>query len=190
MNNLFHCFLSSSFISALLIVATILPIGQIKVAKAQGTPGLMEFRWNNDSNYRKLYYYLSSTQPDDLSTWYLTLRSKDRKTAFLKLTITLPDYLDSKLKEDRIALCRISMGNMMSRTKCIEEIPATISVSSDQSSIEIYPDVPVSKEGDYALQIKLFNPKGSKMYQLNALIQPPGDIPISTYVGSWLIDMD
>ena len=45
-------------------------------------------------------------------------------------------------------------------------------------------------EGDYALRIKLFNPEGRRMYQLNALIQAPGDVPMSGYAGSWLIDMD
>jgi hypothetical protein len=28
------------------------------------------------------------------------------------------------------------------------------------------------------------------MYQFNALIQAPGDVPMSGYVGSWLVDMD
>ena len=45
-------------------------------------------------------------------------------------------------------------------------------------------------EGDYGLRIKLFNPQGQRMYQLNALTQAPGDVPLSAYVGSWLIDVD
>ena len=28
------------------------------------------------------------------------------------------------------------------------------------------------------------------MYQFNALIQAPGDVPVSGYVGSWLIQID
>jgi len=28
------------------------------------------------------------------------------------------------------------------------------------------------------------------MYQFNALIQAPGDVPVAGYVGSWLIDID
>ena len=44
--------------------------------------------------------------------------------------------------------------------------------------------------GDYSLRIKLCNPQGKRMYHLNALIQSPGDVPMSGYVGSWLIDMD
>ena len=160
-------------------------------AKAQGgTPGLMEFRWDSDRNYRKLYYFQTSSIENNRSEWYLHLRAKDRKTSFMKLTVTVPDYFDAKLRPERIALCRTSAGSMTSRTRCIDEVPATIEISEDQTAIEVFPDSPVSVEGDYGLRIKLFNPQGQRMYQLNALTQAPGDVPLSAYVGSWLIDVD
>ncbi len=159
-------------------------------ALAQGTPGLLEFRWDSDRDYRKLYYYQTSTVPNDRAEWYLTLRAKDRKTAFMKLTVTVPDYFDSKLKPNRMTLCRVTKGSMLSRSRCLEEVPATIEVNQKQTAIEIFPDQPVSVEGDYALRIKMFNPQGQRMYQFNALIQAPGDVPMSGYVGSWLVDMD
>ena len=67
-----------------------------QIAHAQST--LMEFRWGSDPDYRKLYYYQTSNIENDRSEWYLTLREKDRKTAILKLTVTVPDYFDAKLK--------------------------------------------------------------------------------------------
>ena len=159
-------------------------------AKAQGSPGLMEFRWDTDNNYRKLYYFQTSTIENDRSEWYLTLRARDRKTAVLKLTVTVPDYFDAKLKPRRMSVCRTSAGSMMSRTKCLETIPATIEVNDTQTAIEVFPDKPLPMDGDYSLRIKLFNPEGNRMYQLNALIQAPGDVPMSGYAGSWLIDVD
>ena len=163
----------------------------VPAALAQGgTPGLMEFRWDTDRNYRKLYYFQTSSLQNDRAEWYLTLRAKDRKTAIMKLTVTVPDYFDAKLKPERMSLCRTSAGSMTSRSKCLEEVPATIEVNQNQTAIEVYPDTPVPVEGDYSLRIKLFNPQGMRMYQLNALIQAPGDVPMSGYVGSWLIDVD
>lgn len=166
------------------------PITPGTAAKAQGTPGLMEFRWDTDNNYRKLYYFQTSTIENDRSEWYLTLRARDRKTAVLKLTVTVPDYFDAKLKPRRMSVCRTSTGSMMSRTKCLETIPATIEVNDTQTAIEVFPDKPLPMDGDYSLRIKLFNPGGNRMYQLNALIQAPGDVPMSGYAGSWLIDVD
>ena len=159
-------------------------------AQAQSTPGLMEFRWDTDRDYRKLYYYQTSASENDRSEWFLLLRAKDRKTAFIKLTVTIPDYFDAKLRPNRITLCRAKTGGMTSRTRCLEEIPATVEINDDQTAIEVFPDSPVSVEGDYGLRVKLFNPQGQRMYQLNALMQAPGDVPLSAYVGSWLIDVD
>ena len=173
---------------SLLVPADLLAPGA--ASKAQGTPSLMEFRWDTDRNYRKLYYYQSSTLENDRAEWYLQLRAKDRKTAVLKLTVTVPDYFDSKLKPKRMSLCRITSGSMMSRSKGLEEVPATIEVNESQTANEVFPDQPIPVDGDYALRIKLFNPRGGRMYQLNALIQAPGDVPMSGYTGSWLIDVD
>ena len=174
-------------------LALIVPTDKITpgtAAKAQGTPGLIEFRWDTNNNYRKLYYFQTSTIENDRSEWYLTLRARDRKTAVLKLTVTVPDYFDAKLKPRRMSVCRTSAGSMMSRTKCLETIPATIEVNDTQTAIEVFPDKPLPMDGDYSLRIKLFNPQGNRMYQLNALIQAPGDVPMSGYAGSWLIDVD
>lgn len=159
-------------------------------AMSQGTSGLLEFRWDSGKDYRRLYYYQTSNIENDRSEWYLTLREKDRKTAILKLTVTVPDYFDAKLKPHRMALCKVTKGSMLSRTKCLEEVPATIEVNDNQTAIEVFPDQPVPIDGDYALLIKMFNPQGQRMYQFNALVQAPGDVPMSGYRGSWLVDMD
>ena len=37
--------------------------------------------------------------------------------------------------------------------------------------------------------MKIFNPSQG-MYQFNALAQAPGDVPVSGYLGSWVIDID
>ena len=118
LRNLLHRLLPAGTIASL-VLAPALISPQTSPVQAQGTPGLIEFRWDSDRDYRKLYYYLTSTLPDERSTWYLTLRAKDRKTAILKLTVTVPDYFDSKLKPERMAVCRMSKGGMMHRTKCL-----------------------------------------------------------------------
>ena len=174
LRNLFLRLLPAGTIAGL-VLAPALIAPQSAPVRAQGTPGLMEFRWDTDRDYRKLYYYLTSTLPDERATWYLTLRAKDRKTAILKLTITVPDYFDSKLKPHRISLCRTTAGSMMSRTKCKETIPAVIEVNKDQTEIVVFPDTPLPADGDYSVWIKLFNPTGKRMYQFNALVQAPGD---------------
>ena len=157
---------------------------------AQGVPGLMEFRWENNRDYRKLYYYISNTGKLQRSEYYLILKPKDRKTAILKLTITLPSYFDSEIKPNDVKLCKMSAGGMLKRTRCLETIPATVEVEKNGKAINIFPNTPVSDKDTIGVYMNLFNPSSMGMYQLNALAQAPGDIPVSGYLGSWVISID
>jgi hypothetical protein len=159
-------------------------------AQAQGTSGLVEFRWDNNKDYNKLYFFLTNTIRLQRSDYYLILRPKDRRTAILKLTISIPDYFDAKIEAKRIQLCRMSSGGMTKRTRCEQKIPATIEVSPNGKAIEIFPDTPVPVDGTVGVLMTLFNPFNAGMYQFNALAQAPGEVPISGYLGSWLIQID
>ena len=70
-------------------------------ARAQGTPGLFEFRWDNNRDFRKLYFFMSETGRSKRAEYYLILRPKDRKTAALKLTVKLPYYWQAELDQLR-----------------------------------------------------------------------------------------
>ena len=159
-------------------------------ARAQATPALLEFRWENSKDYKKLYYWQSSTIRRDRATYYLMLKPKDRKTAILKLSISVPDYFDAKIKPNKLNLCLVHLGGVLSRTRCKEEVPAIFEISEDQTSIEVFPDTPIPTEGTYAVVMKIFNPDQRGMFQFNALAQAPGDVPMGGYLGSWLIDIN
>lgn len=168
----------------------LLPAAPLAGAKAQGTPSLLEFRWDNTKDYNKLYYYITSTVRTQRSDYYLVLRPKDRNTAILKLTITVPDYFDAKLYPKMMKLCRMSAGGMTKRTRCESEIPATIEVPANGKGIEIYPNQPIPVGGTVGLYMTIFNPFTAGMFQFNALAQAPGEIPVSSYLGSWLIEIN
>jgi hypothetical protein len=157
---------------------------------AQGTPGLMEFRWDNNKDYRKLYYFQSDTQRSKLSDYYLILKPKDRKTAILKLTVSMPKTFDSKIDPKRVKLCKMSEGGMLKRTRCEKEIPATVEVNAKAGTLEVFPDTPLSDKQTVGVYMRIYNPFNIGMYQFNALAQAPGDIPVSSYIGSWLIQID
>lgn len=159
-------------------------------ARAQGTPGLMEFRWDNNRDYRKLYYFITDTGRLKRSEYYLILKPKDRKTAILKLSITIPESFDVKIDPKQVKLCVMREGGMLSRTQCLKDIPAVIEVAKDGRAIEIFPNTPVSDEKTIGVYINLFNPFNVGMYQFNALAQAPGDVPMAGYLGSWIIQID
>jgi len=162
----------------------------VQPARAQATPSLMEFRWDNTKDYRKLYYFMSSTRPLERSDYYFILKPKDRKTAILKLSITIPKYFNAKIDPKQIKLCKMSEGGMLARTRCVKDIPATIELADNGNAIEVFPETPVSDEGTIGVYMTIFNPFNTGMYQFNALAQAPGDIPIAGYLGSWLIQIE
>ncbi len=158
---------------------------------ALANPSFLEFRWDQNSNYRKLYFTQSSNEKRDRSTYYLTLRPLDRKTAILKLTINLPEYFDSSIKAKNLSLCRIQLGDMLKKTKCLERLSADFEIAKNYSKIDVFPETPIpSDDSSYAVVMKIFNPSQAGMYQLNAMAQSPGDLPISGYVGSWNFDIE
>ena len=162
----------------------------IPAATAQGTPSILEFRWENSPDYRKLYYFVSNTQRLRRSDYYLLLRPRDRKTAILKLSVTIPSSFDATIDTKRVRLCKMNEGGMLSRTRCLEELPATIELAENGRALEIFPDTPIPDTGTVGVHIRLFNPYNTGMYQFNALAQAPGDVPISGYLGSWLIQIE
>ena len=159
-------------------------------AKSQGTPGLVEFRWDSSKDYRKLYYFITDTKRLKRSEYYLILKPKDRKTAILKLTVGIPKSFDTKINPKFVKLCYMKEGGMLARTRCEKDIPGTVEVAADGTAIEIFPDTPVPVGKTIGVYINLFNPFNAGMYQFNALAQAPGDVPVSGYLGSWLIQID
>ena len=172
------------------IGAALAPLTAPEAARAQGTPGLVEFRWDNSKDYRKLYFFMTETARLKRSEYYLILKPKDRKTAILKLTVGIPKSFDVDILPKNVQLCYMKEGGMLARTRCEKQIPAVVEVSKDGTAIEIFPDTPVPVGKTIGVYLNIFNPFNAGMYQFNALAQAPGDVPISGYLGSWLIQID
>ena len=162
----------------------------ILVPKSEASPGFFEYQWNPEPGYRRLKYYQSSSERNDRSTYYFFLRSKERKENIVKLTIAVPDYFEAKIKTKKLSLCRVKVGGYRERTRCIENVPSLIKINDKQTVIEIFPEKPIpSNKDNYAVVMKIFNPRKRGMFQFRALSQKDADIPISTYLGTWNIDV-
>ena len=162
----------------------------VRPKRVLANPSFFEYRWDNSSRYKKLYYWQSSSEKRDRSTYYLVVKPRDRRTAILKLSIKIPKYFDANISPKKLNLCTVAIGGMLSKTKCKKQIPAVFEVSKDQSLIEIFPDQPIPTEDGFAVVMKIFNPGQAGMFQFNALAQAPGDIPMAGYLGSWSIDVE
>ncbi|WP_269606463.1 DUF2808 domain-containing protein [Prochlorococcus marinus] len=154
------------------------------------SPGFFEYQWDPEPGYKRLKYYQSSSERNERSTYYFFLRGKERKEDIEKLTIAVPDYFEAKIKTKKLNLCKVKVGGYTERTRCLENIPSLIRVNDKQTIIEILPEKPIPNNKDnYAVVMKIFNPRKRGMFQFQALSQKGGDMLISTYLGTWNIDV-
>ncbi|AIQ97803.1 DUF2808 domain-containing protein [Prochlorococcus sp. MIT 0801] len=162
----------------------------ILAPQASASPGFFEYQWDPEPGYKRLKYYQSSSERNERSTYYFFLRGQERKEDIKKLTIAVPDYFEAKIKIKKLNFCKVNVGGYTSRTRCIENIPSIFKVNDKQTIIEILPEKPIPYNKDnYALVMKIFNPRKRGMFQFRALSQNTDEIPISTYLGTWNIDV-
>ena len=164
----------------------------ILAPKSSASPGFFEHQWDPEPGYKRLKYFQSSSDKLDRATYYFFLRGKERKDNITKLTLKVPDYFKAKIKPEKLNLCKVKVGGFKGRTKCLENVPSVIQVKNNQTSIEIFPEKPIPLNKDnYAVVMKVFNPRKGGMFQFQALSQSqqPGEIPISTYLGTWNVSV-
>ena len=153
----------------------------------------LEFQWDQDSGYRRLKWFQKENKKRFRNTIYFFLRPSDRKTDLLKINLANPKPFKSKLKKEKISLCKVRIGGFENRTKCLEDIPADIEINTDESglrSLDIYPYSPIpSNKDSYAIALKIFNPKKTGMFQFHSYGQPKGE-SLTSYLGSWTIVID
>ena len=153
----------------------------------------LEFQWDQDSGFRRLKWFQKENKKRMRNTIYLFLRPNDRRSDLLKINLAIPKKFKSTLKNDKISFCKVNIGGIESRTKCLENTPVDIEIKTDESglrSLDIFPYSPIpSNKESYAIVLKVYNPKKSGLYQFHSYGQPKGK-SFSSYLGSWTIVID
>ena len=170
------------------ILVSVPNINNLQQAKAG-----LEFQWDQDSGHRRLKWFQKDNKRKLRNTIFFFLRPSDRRTDLLKISLALPKNFKSTVKSEKISLCKVRIGGFENRTKCLEDIPADIEISTDESSlksINIYPYNPIPTNKDsYAIVFKIYNPTKSGLYQFHSFGQAKGK-SVSSYLGSWTIVID
>ena len=161
--------------------------------KIQEAKAGLEFQWDQNSGYRRLKWFQKEDKRKLRNTIYFFFKPSDRRSDLLKINLAIPKTFKSTLKTEKISLCKVRIGGFENRTKCLEDIPADIEINTDESglrSVDIYPYRPIpSNKDNYAIVLKVFNPKKSGLYQFHSYGQPKGK-SFSSYLGSWTIVID
>ena len=150
----------------------------------------LEFQWNPNDGYRGLKWYQTTATRNYKNKIFLFFRPSDRKTGLLSINIKIPDKFLSSIKPKNITLCKANIGGYTSKSKCLNNITSDIVLNKDTKKIEIYPISPVPSDKDtYAVVFKINNPRKSGLYQFHSFGKSSGPIPVSSYIGSWTINI-
>ncbi|WP_320664906.1 DUF2808 domain-containing protein [Prochlorococcus sp. MIT 1223] len=150
--------------------------------------GMAEFRWGGNDNYKPLKFLQRGDERLERATYFFFLKKNQRKTAILKLSLKFPEHFKARIKPKNIRVCQVRVGGFTEKSKCLKNVPATIEIDKQMKNIDIFPDTPIPANNKaYAVVLKIFNPRKSGMYQINAFSQSPGELPVSLYLGSYVI---
>ena len=181
-------FNNKSLLKSLLLLSlftSFLPF-QLNPAKAG-----YEFQWDTDSGYKKLKWHQKNPQKKAKNKIYFFLKSKNRRTGLLSINIKFPEKLKSSIKTKNVSLCKVNIGGFDSKTKCLQNIPSDIELDNEKNSVVVIPisPIPTSKDS-YAIVLKMINPQRTGLYQFHSFGKSSGNVPISSYLGSWTIKID
>ena len=176
----------------LFLIPTIL-VSTTLFSNIQDVRAGIEFQWGQDDGFRRLKWFQRENKRRFRNKIYFFLRPSDRTSELLKINLAIPTTFKSTLKKEKISFCKVKIGGFEARTKCLEDVPADIEISTDESglrSLDIYPYSPIpSNKESYAIVLKVFNPTKTGLYQFHSYGQPKGKSS-SSYLGSWTIVID
>ena len=183
-NKLFYKLLKYTALAPLLLF---LPIAN----NPNSLKASVEFQWDSQQNFKKLKWFQTEEKKNFRNKIYLFLRSSDRKTGLLKISLKVPDRFSPQIKKEKISLCEVRVGGFNSKTKCLKTIPTEIEIDKGNNKVDIYPVSPIpSNKQNIAIHLKVSNPKRGGLYQFHSFGQSSGNIPVSYYLGSWTLITD
>ena len=163
----------------------------ISILPFNNTAKALEFQWNQNTGYKRLRWYQNTAVKNFKNKIYFFFTPSDRKTGLLSINIKIPKNFNPTLKSKNVTLCKANLGGYTSKTKCLKDIPSDIVFDKENKKLEIYPITPIPSDNDtYAVVFKINNPRKSGLYQFHSFGKSSGPIPVSSYIGSWTLNID
>lgn len=162
-----------------LAVTSCLLAGIPAISWAQSLPGFTLFSGVKSEN--QLPFRLDfGGQSNGWDRYILKISSKKLKTAVAHFVISYPDYykgtFDPKQVEVRVRNKKIAVSE--------------VKWDKENRVIQIYPQEAIPAGSNVELVLSnVKNPAFGGVFYFNCSIQSPGDVPLSRYVGTWIISI-
>lgn len=162
-----------------LAVTSCLLAGIPAISWAQSLPGFTLFSGVKSEN--QLPFRLDfGGQSNGWDRYRLKISNKKLKTAVAHFVITYPDYYKGTFDTKQIEV----------KVRDKKVVLSEIKWDKENRVLEIYPQEAIPAGSNVELILSnVKNPTFGGVFYFNCSIQSPGDVPLSRYVGTWIISI-
>ncbi|MGF1493541.1 MAG: DUF2808 domain-containing protein [Microcoleaceae cyanobacterium] len=169
-------------VAGLTLVSSAL-VGLPLISLAQGGPGGLTI-FSGVERENQLGFNLQSGQSGDKDRYKLRIPAKKLNLAVELISITYPDYYRGEFDPDEV---EIRINGDKDQSVPLQEVVW----DEENRFIEIYPEEPIAAGNKLEIVLhNVENPRFGGTYNFNANIRTPGDVPLTRYVGTWILSID
>ena len=159
-------------------------------AQYQSTTPIFQFRTDQSSSFKRLYFFGTSGERLDRSEYYFVLKKEEQlKNGSQQFELTIPRDFYKRFKSATLNVCTMQRGGFLKKTKCLDDLDFVSSFNDEEQSVLLSLDKPQLAEQDIAFYASLINPISSGLYQFNVLAGLQKE-NAKKYLGSWLISVN
>ena len=173
--------------AAVLISST---IGTPVLAQYQSTTPIFQFRPDQSTPFKRLYFSGTSNVRLDRSKYHFVVRKGELPEDTYSFKLFIPRQFYKRFKQGSVSLCTMDMGGYMKKSKCRDKLSYQSGFDDTEQSMNVTLEVPLEGKADIGFLAKLNNPMNSGMYQFNLMASKDIDNAERRYVGSWMITVN
>ena len=159
-------------------------------AQYQSTTPIFQFRTDQSSPFKRLYFFGTSAERLDRSEYYFVLKKEEQlKKGAHQFELTIPRDFYKRFKSATLNVCTMQRGGFVRKTKCLDDLGFASTFNDEKQSVNLSLNSPPPADQDIAFYASLINPISSGLYQFNVLagLEKTNS---KKYLGSWLISVN
>ena len=159
-------------------------------AQYQSTTPIFQFRPDQSSSFKRLYFSGTSNVRLDRSKYHLVVRKDELPDSTRSFKLFIPREFYKRFKQGSVSLCPMEMGGYLKKSKCRGQLSYQSSFDDSEQVMNITLDASLENKSDIGFFAQLNNPMNSGMYQFNLMASKDIESAKKRYVGSWIITVN
>ena len=165
-------------------------LGTPLIAQYQSTTPIFQYRPDQSTPYKRLYFSGTSSVRLDRSKYHLVVKKDELPDNTRSFTLLIPSEFYKRFKQGSVTLCTMSMGGYLKKSKCRDQLPYQTSFDDNEQAMTVKLTAPLQEKSDIGFFARLNNPMNSGMYQFNLMASQNNEDAKKRYVGSWMITVN